>query len=260
MIELPPPRDLPPHRQARIRAEIVRAVDGPPRRRWIAPLATGLAAAAAVAVWLVPREGTAPIDPAASPGVATTAAPTVTGPSSGFPGVSSRMVEEMERGCALITNYESSTPPTPESSDTAETIRLRNLLDDEAGRLVLIVGAGRMVQCSVEPNGHYTGGFTVFGQQVDPDPGPVTLDLATSSPGERVLGLRGSQVVAGRIFDDRVVRVTVTCDGRTADATVANGTYLVRFLHGTDWKSPAKADVRVTAYDANGAEVGAVIT
>ncbi|UVS77146.1 hypothetical protein [Actinokineospora sp. UTMC 2448] len=262
MIDLPPPRDLPPHRHTRMRAAIVSAVDEPPRRRWVAPLATatGLTAAVAVAVWIVPTERAAPVGTATQPGITTTSTPLTNAPSSGFPGLSSEQVRAMERGCALSALGSDATPSTPGISDTPETVRLRNLLDDDAGRLALIVGNGLMVHCDVDAGGHYNGGFASFGSGRDDEPGAVTLDLATSSAGERALGRRGARVVAGRVLDDRIARVTVASDGRSADAVVANGTYLVRFVYPVDWAPTGLADVRVTAYDADGTVVASVIT
>ncbi|MFC7613078.1 hypothetical protein ACFQV2_05015 [Actinokineospora soli] len=254
MTSVPPPRDLPPLRRARMRAEVLRAVEAPAPRRRLVPVAAAAGVAALVigGAWaLIPDQPT--LAPPAAPPVAATSTTGPTPPASPFPGLAPAEVAEIERKCATVAFGDGSAPPTPGITDTPGTLKLRNVLTDDVGTVYLVVGEHMMIPCVIGStvNGAI-GGFD------DVPIGTVTLDLATASAGAAP-DVPGVRVVAGRVSPE-VARVSVTSDGRTADAAVANGTYVVRFAFPPSAEIPRIADVRVTAYNAAGDQVGSVIT
>ena len=242
MTQLPPPRDLPSLRHARMRAEVLRAVEGPaPRRRAVVPLAAAASVTALVAVgaWaLNPADVPAP---AAPPAAAPT---TTTAQASPFPGFTQAEIDKIERECVSRAN-------------AAETLELRNVIRDELGTLAILGGKSVLMTCQYDGQRvDYDG--RLVGYADDPEVGVFTLDTLAGSSGKP--GRPGSRVVGGRVLDERVVRVSVYVDGRSADVAVVGGTYLTRIVFPTDWEAPVGADAEVTAHDSEGRPLGSIIT
>lgn len=240
MTQLPPPRDLPPYLHARMRAELERAVTEPARRRRSAPLVAtaGLTAGAlvAVAVWLVPERP--------QPVVAGEPASQV------LAGLAPAEVAAIEDGCGL-----SSSAASPGTADAAMTLELRNLVDDDAGRVALLYADIGAVTCEVGPPGYSAGGLNSLGAN-----GPVTIDAHDMrepwrAPDGTFVDPPATYAIAGRVTDARVARVTATATkaGMTVTATLSGGTYLARFIYEPPWQtSNERVPVVIHAYDANG--------
>lgn len=261
---LPPARDLPPGRHAELRDAVLTAVAPHRSRRWAAPLVAAAAATVAVGViaWFAPW-GTDAVVPAGDQPVATpTTTPTttpITTPTvaiAAVPGVDPGEVAAIEKGCG-------------ESSLPAAELTLRQVITDGAGRLALLTAVDRtanaesMVVCELDgPVLKYNAGFA----GVDPFTGPVSLDLAQASAGGDVkggskpeyAGRHGADEVAGRVSPE-VAKVTVSQGRDTVDAVIAEGTYLARIVHPTDWAIPENRPApTVRAYDKNGTLLGEI--
>jgi hypothetical protein len=258
---LPPARDLPPHRHVQIRTALEQAVAGglrrgtpPPRRLLVPALAATLAALAVVAAVSWPRShSTGRIEPAARPPTPST---TVTGPA--IPGLSTEDIQAIERGCAAAAVGNGKSPPTPGVTDTVVTLRLRNLIQDRAGRLALLYGERAALDCDLDwPGTGYNAGFSGFTSTDTPR--TVTVDVAGNTaggdvPGNKPMyrGVLGTEVVGGRI-STQVAKVTLTQGAETVTANLANGTYLGRIVHASTWQIPDNHPMPVVrAYDAGG--------
>jgi hypothetical protein len=253
---LPPSRDLPPRRHAEIRDAVLSAAAPHPARRWLAPLVTAATALAAIGLvaWFVPWSGTAP---AGGQPVSTPAEPTdTTVPAAlAVPGVDPGEVPAIEKGCR-------------ESAIPEAKVTLRQVITDQAGRLALLVavdataGTESMVVCELDapPTGYNAG----FGG-MSPYTGVVSLDFAMASAGGDVgggkpeyAGRPGSVEIAGRVSPE-VAKVTVSQSGDTVDAVIADGTYLARIVHPSDWPIPENHPAPVVhAYDKNGTLLGEI--
>ncbi|MET9229576.1 hypothetical protein [Lentzea sp. NPDC003310] len=234
---LPPTRDLPPGRHARIRAELERAAAGR-RRRLLFPVLAGVASIAAVAA-SVALLSPAPGPP--SPAVQITSSPPETPKSPDF-GVPPDTVAAIEKGCSRIAG-------------TGDA-KLYQLLDGET-RWALLYSDNAALGCTLGQGGmEYNSGFS--GTDVRWLPGLLAVDESSATAGGDLnlkpayAGMPGTRTVAGRV-DPRVARVTYTIDGKTVEASVANGTFAVRIHYPSSWTIP-NDDVRgvLNAYDAQG--------
>ncbi|GLY50726.1 hypothetical protein [Lentzea sp. NBRC 102530] len=252
---LPPTRDLPPGSHTRIRAELERAaagrtrrrslfpvLAGKSRRRLLFPVLAGVASVAAVAtsVALLPP---APGPPA--PAVQITSTPMDTPKAPDF-GVPEETVKAIEKDCGQVAG--------------AGDAKLYQLLDGEV-RFALLYSGSAALDCTIGVGGMpYNSGFA--GTEVKWLPGHFSVDLSGASAGGDLnlkpiyQGVPGSRTVAGRV-DGRVARVTYTIDGRTVEAGIANGTFLVRMYYPSDWQIPNIDDQGVLRfYDAAGTLLG----
>ncbi|WP_199441353.1 hypothetical protein [Umezawaea beigongshangensis] len=273
----PPARDLPPHRRAEIRAEIERAAGSSRSFRYAPLLTAGVATASVVAVvavlqpWSGPRPDTAaPPSPTSAPVVTTGAPPTSTDaqqsvpgrpsthvpapwPVSGdplpagpaeLPGLDAARITEIENGCLR-------------SAGLSGTPVLHQYLEDAHGHFALVYTENAALSCTVdgEPAMPYNAGFSA-GFAVPWLPGPFSID---ASPG-RILDPLGPAPVhttgaAGRV-EPNVARVTYDVDGMTAEATVANGTYVVRVTYPPGVVPDDFTTGEVRAYDEDGTLLG----
>jgi hypothetical protein len=263
---LPPARDLPPHRHAQIRAELQRAATTPrrDRRRLVPVLAAALAvlAVVALAVWLVPDRHTRLTEPAATRTTPPPPTSTRGRPEPVFPGLSTSDRHAIEQGCGASAFGASSgqNPPTPGLTDTRDTVRLYNLMQDQAGRLALLYGEHAVLNCDLDwPSMPYNAGFGGVLTPTWPPPGPIAVDTAGNQAGGDVRGnktiyrgLPGTEMAGGRI-SDQVAKVTYTQGSVTVNAALANGTFLVRMVHPSTWAIPDNYPRgMIRAYDAAG--------
>ena len=249
---LPPPRDLPPHAHARIRAELGRAVTRR-RRGWLAPALTGAAALVLAAFFAWPaaprdvdRTPSGPSSPptsAASPTLGKRPVPRVSGVAPG-------RQAQIEDNCA-------------KELDVRRAV-LYQLVKDGAGEGALLYSPdGTALDCQMgDPDTPYNP----VGGPADPLDwlaGPVSFDAGQASAGgdhSRGIyqGRPGLESFAGRITSD-VTRVTVTVSGVAHQAIVANGTYYLRIVHPSDWLIPdPPVSAVLRAYDAHGAVLATV--
>ncbi|MGI5506147.1 hypothetical protein [Lentzea sp. CA-135723] len=233
---LPPTRDLPPGRHARIRAEVERAVTGRRRRRLLFPVLAGVASVVtlAVSVALLPP---APGPPA--PAVQVTTSPPPEEPGFGVPVDTVKAIEE---GCARIAGVGEA--------------KLYQLLEQET-RWALLYTDKEELGCTLGQGGmEYNSGFS--GTEVRWLPGHLAVDENSARAGGDLnpkpvyAGMPGSRTIAGRV-DDQVARVTYTIDGRTVEGTIAHGTFAVRIHYPPNWTIP-NDDARgvLNAYAADG--------
>jgi hypothetical protein len=248
---LPPTRDLPPGRQTRIRAELERAVAGRRRTsRFTVPL---LAAAAAVAVVVTgvvlfkPR----PADPA--PAVHITTSPTSAPKVRDTFGLTPERIAAIEEGCAR-----SSAVPgklTLHQFDLVGTDGFALLYTDNA-----------YVACQIGRGGkeYHAGGYQPM--YIGYLAGHFAIDAGGSYPGgdtnknfPALAGAPGYRIFAGRV-DSSVARITYRApDGRTAEAKIANGTYLVRMMYPSTWTDGGNVNgpgQEMRVYDAAGNLLG----
>lgn len=250
---LPPTRDLPPGRHARIRAEVERAVNGRRTSRLTVPVLAAAAAVLTVAASVVllrpdPNEHTPAVQITTSP--PTTQTTPVTRPAPVIAGLSPERIAAIEKGCL-------------ESAGLQGDPKLHQHVGSGPGAFALIYTADAMLACSLDIavypfNSAFSSGF-------DPEwlPGHFAVDSNGAStggdtPGNRPVykGVPGYRIAAGRI-DSKVARVTLTVDGQTVDATIANNTFVVRIVYPSTWSPPPGNDVgEVKAYDAAGNLLG----
>jgi hypothetical protein len=263
---LPPSRDLPPGRHVEMRSAVLTAAGGrPARRRLLAPLVTAAAALAIVGLvaYAVPWGQGGGGTPGGSPGGSSVARTTETQAPGGTTetqatngatetrtvnGVTPDEVAAIEQGCG--------------QSATRPGAVLTQLLTDEAGRFALLYGDEYVLDCMLDYGSMpYNSGSS----RLSPMTGPVSLDLAAALSGGDVpggkqdyAGQHGYAVVAGRVAPE-VARVTYEQDGQSVDAVLANGTYLARIVHPTDWTVPENQQQPVVrAYDKNGTLLGEI--
>jgi len=240
---LPPARDLPPHRHARIRATLVRAASEPPPRRWVAPalsMATAIVALGLV-MWFVPLGG----GDGRAAGPATTSAaasPTADESIVRQVRVPTEDVPELVHGCV-------------DSAKVEGTFELKLAFADAAGRLAVLYSGDKLIACEFGgPAGEYRPAFTVLGG-FQP---PISADLNLVSTVEGSPEHAGYQVVIGRVDPATTARVTLTQKDVTIDAVLVGGVYAARIVRPLDWwltgDSPPPAVV--DAYNAEGDLVG----
>lgn len=246
---LPPPRELPPHRHARIRQEIIRTVSGErATRRRLTPFAVGAAVLTAlvVAAWLVPWQlGGGPTLPVGGDSNQTerptndTPSPRLV-PAAEWQGIERRCIEASARPDASATLY--------------------NLMEAHTGMLGLLYGSGFIIQCWMDGPGMPDA--TVNGPPQHPDwlPGPFASDLRSGRSEDPPKG--GDDVgvyydIAGGRISPNVARVTFTVRGETVDAVLANGTYLAEVaFRGTEDEYLSDSSESLRAYDARGRLLG----
>jgi hypothetical protein len=246
---LPPPRDLPPHAHARIRARLELEIGRRHPPAWLVPLVAGLAVIVLVAVLAWPR-GAAPGSRPAEPGPAVSPPPTPAGerPQPGPPGVSPRQRTSIETECRGRAHD--------------DDLQLYRVADDSAGRFALLYGPAGVFGCHLgsDPADPTQDSLLPVGP-LDWLPGPVSVDYAFSIvaadwPGQPPSD--GLEMVAGRVTSD-VARVVYTVDGRTGEDVVTNGTYLVRIRYAASARDREPTSMgTVTAYDAAGEEIATV--
>jgi hypothetical protein len=230
-------------------------------------VAVTVLALVAVVTWLVPgqRDETgqaAGLSPAAGLPTATgppTAASQVGEPGPVIPGLSTADRQAVEHGCGTSGVGSGRTPPTPGVTDTANSFRLYNLLDDQAGRVGLLYGEHAVLNCVIGgPAMPYNAGFRNFAGAL-PAAKPIAVDVTGAEaggdgPGSKPTyrGQLGTEVVGGRV-SDQVTKVTVTQGEQTVTAVLANGTFIARILHPSTWRIPDNYSPGVVrAYDSDG--------
>lgn len=236
---LPPTRDLPPGRQARIRAQLENAVGGR-RRAFAKPLLAGAATVTAIVAavaFLMPGQET--VEQALRPAPFTTVL--TSEPDFGIPAEEVRKIEE---GCAR-------------SAGTGQTSILRQLHDDQI-RWALLQGERELLICNIGVGGmEYNSAFAQRPTTAIDD-APISLGYSGASSGgdggkPQYAGVPGYRTVAGYLDPKRIARVTYTVDGRTVEATIANGTFAARIFYPSNWEIPSTLDSGVVhAYDAQG--------
>ncbi|OLF11143.1 hypothetical protein BLA60_14240 [Actinophytocola xinjiangensis] len=248
---LPPARDLPPHRHARIRATLVRAASQPPPRRWLAPALTVTTAVVALGLvmWFVPLgdsdgqvAGSATTTAAAPPTTAEEGLRQIQVPAEDVPGLVQGCVDS-----AGVEDYAAL------AGEPAGTFELKLAFADAAGQLAVLYSGEMVITC--EFGGEYKPGFAVLGEFRP----PISADLNQTAP---VTGdpEQGYQLVVGRVDPATTARVTLTVADLTTDATLVGDVYAARVIRPTDWwlagDNPPPATV--DAYDAEGNRVGGV--
>ncbi|MGW6931447.1 hypothetical protein ACWGE0_15440 [Lentzea sp. NPDC054927] len=221
---LPPTRDLPPGRHTQIRAELERQVSG--RRgssRFTVPILAAAAVVAVVAVGVVVfRPGATEHTPAVH--ITTSPAPV----RETF-GLAPEQVEAIEQGCA-------------KEAKVTDKLTLYQHGRDETGRWAFLYTDKAWVSCDIGRGGEE---YDTSGPQevyVDWLAGHFSLDAGGSRPGgdthpfrPALAGVGGYRILAGRV-DSSVASVTYRAsDGRTAEAKIANGTFVVRIPYPSTW-------------------------
>ncbi|SER44847.1 hypothetical protein SAMN05216188_111207 [Lentzea xinjiangensis] len=228
---LPPARDLPPGRQGEIRAALQRSATRRRRSARFGTVAVALAAAATAVVLVLPDEPTSGYWSARP---------------SAISGLPPERVEEIEEGCW-------------KSSRVPERPVLHRYLEDASGELALLYTRTDALACDLDESGGYYSGVHNPGRKGFDTrwlTGHFSVDHQTQRSGDRATK-PGNQTVAGRV-DSRVARMTYTVFGRTVDAEVGDGTFVVRILHPVDWDFPKEIDPdeSLKAYDAEGNLIG----
>ncbi|ANZ39009.1 hypothetical protein BBK82_25995 [Lentzea guizhouensis] len=243
---LPPTRDLPPGRQARIRADLERAVAGRGSvRRYLVPVLAGATAVTAVVtsvVLLQPDQGPDP-----QPAVHVTTDPEPAQRET-F-GLTPEQIAQIEQGCA-------------EDAKVPDKATLSNYGADEAGRWALLYTAKAAVWCDIGRGGEeYEASGGPGGLHVDWLAGNYSTHVGGVRPGgdshpfkPALAGTAGYRIRAGRV-DSSVARMTWTAsDGGTAEAKIANGTFVLRMLYPSTWDGGGDANFSTErrAFDAAG--------
>jgi len=244
---LPPTRDLPPGRQARIRAEVERAVTGRRRsKRYLVPVLAGATAVTAVVtsvVLLQPDVGTDP-QPAVQ---ITTDPPRV---SETF-GLSPEKLAVIEDGCT-------------KSERVPDKLTMHQYGRDDAGEWALLYNDQVVVACNLDRGGEEYDTDRPKEVSINWLPGRFSQDIELGRLGgdlhptiPAMAGVPGLRFVAGRV-DPSVARLTYRAyDGSTVNAKIANGTYVVRIAYPPTWNpNDVSGSVELRAYDAAGNLLG----
>lgn len=240
---LPPTRDLPPGRHTQIRAELERAVAGRRRSsRLTVPILAAAAAVAAVAVGVVVlRPG--PAEP--TPAVHITTSPT---PVTDTFGLTPEQIAAIEQGCA-------------KAAKATDKVTLHNYGQDDAGRWALLYTDKASMWCDIGRGGKEYSAGEPHQVQVDWLAGNHSTDVGGVQPGgdthpfrPELAGAPGLRLRGGRV-DSSVARMTYRqSDGKTAEAKIANGTFVIRFLYPSTWNGVGQESdtAELRAYDAAG--------
>lgn len=236
---LPAPRDLPPHRHARIRAEVERAVARRSPWVWLTPALTGAVVVALIAV--VGWPAGPPTTQNSVPATQTPPLPPGRRPVPVLPAIPSAMRTMTESTCG--------------NTDRISDAVLYQEAADRAGWTYLLYGPsdsrlGGVVECSKDEA--FVARDTLVGP-LDWLPGPMSLDVNWNYLPDGT-GRHGLEVVAGRVTS-HVARVTFTEDGVTRNTAVVNRTFLLRVVHSSDqasWQGNQPFDGVVRAYDKYG--------
>ncbi|GAB3437051.1 hypothetical protein [Actinophytocola sediminis] len=239
---LPPARDLPPHRHARIRATLVHAASEPRTRRWKAPAFSVATAVVAVGLvmWLVPLGD----DDGRAAGQATTSA-------AASPNVDESTVRRVRFSKEDVPVLVQS---CVDSAGVEGTFELKLAFADAAGQLAVLYGGDKLIACEFgDPAGGYRSTFTVLGGYQP----PISMDLNLVTTVEGSPDRMGYQVAIGRVDPATVARVTLTQGDVTIDAVLVDGVYAARIVRPVDWwltgDNPPPV---VDAYNAEGDLVG----
>ena len=241
---LPPTRDLPSGRQARIRADLERAVRGRRSRRLLVPVLAGAAAVAAVVASVASLRP----DPEPVPAVQVTTSPPVeTTPPDAEPGVPPDVVAAIEEGCARAAGV----------IGRAKLYQLRR----EETAWALLYTDNESLTCDLGQAGvEYRSGAG----RVDPRwlPGHFSVeDAGAKAGGDRTrlpgdAGRPGYRTATGRVGGG-VAKVTISADDRTIEARIVNGTYAARLYYPPDWDIPQNdRGPVIKAYDSGGKLLG----
>lgn len=249
---LPPARDLPPHRHARIRATLVRAASQPPPRRWLAPALTVTTAVVALGLvmWFVPLgdsdgqvAGSATTTAAAPPTTAEEGLRQIQVPAEDVPGLVQGCVDS-----AGVEDYAAL------AGEPAGTFELKLAFADAAGQLAVLYSDEMVITCEFGGMpGEYKPGFAVLGESWV----TISADLSQTAP---VTGdpERVALLVVGRV-DPTIARVSVTRADATVEALLVGDVYVARIVRPTAWwRIREDHTVSVDAYDAEGNLVGGV--
>jgi hypothetical protein len=242
---LPPARDLPPGRQARIRADLERAVSG--RRapkRYLVPVLAGVTAVTAVVTSVVLLQPDQRPQPAVQ---ITTDPPRVSEPF----GLSPEKLAAIEDGCA-------------DSERVVDELTMHQYGRDDAGEWALLYSDQLVVACNLDRGGEKYDTDRPKRVSANWLPGPFSRDVDLGRLGgdlhptiPAMAGVPGLRFVAGRV-DPSVARLTYRAyDGSTVDAKIANGTYVVRIAYPPTWNpNDVSGPVELRAYDAAGTLLG----
>jgi hypothetical protein len=251
---LPPARDLPPHRHARIRATLVRAASEPGPSRWMAPVlgVTTVIVALGLVMWFVPLGGgdTRPAGPATTDADLPSAAATppaaesiesaprqVRVPPDDVPG----LVDGCVAGAGADSAFE-----------------LKFAVADAAGRLAVFDAGDKMIACAFGgPTGGHGPTFTGLGGFRP----PISVDLNQVAVVDGSRQQRGYQLVIGRVDPATTTRVTLVQADVTIDAVLVDGVYAARIVRPFDWwltgfPNDDRPQPVVNAYNADGDLVG----
>ncbi|MEU7477906.1 hypothetical protein AB0A63_18110 [Lentzea sp. NPDC042327] len=242
---LPPDRDLPPGRQARIRADLEQAVSGRPRRRLLVPVLAGAAAVAAVVTSVVLLD---PKTQPPQPAVHVTDSPAPEPAPRDTFGLRPDQVTRIEQGCAR-------------DAKVTEPLRLDNYGQDEGGRWALLYTAKAAVWCEIGRGGEEYGASGPNALHVDWLAGDYSTHVGGVQPGgdthpfsPALAGAPGYRFRAGRVGSS-VARMTWRdSEGATGEVKIANGTFVLRRLHPSTWSGGGRPGdfLVVQAYDAAG--------
>ncbi len=252
---LPPTRDLPPGRHTQIRAELERAVSGRKTSRLTVPILAAAAAVLAVVAGIVvlrpgPSDPTPLVQITTAPPTQATATTPTTRSAPVVAGLSADRIAAIEKGCQRSAGV----PGEP---------KLYQHVGSGQGAFALIYTADAVLACTLDVAVYpFNSGFS---RGFDPEwlPGHFAVDSNGASTGgdtenNRPIyqGVPGYRIAAGRV-DSKVARVTLTVDGQTVDATIANNTFVVRIVYPSTWSPPPGNDTgEIRAYDAAGALLG----
>lgn len=244
MTMLPPTRDLPPGRQARIRADLERAVTGRAQKRYLVPILAGVAAVTAVVTSVVLLQP----DTDPKPAVHITTDPTPPQQQRVTFGLTPEQITEIEQGCA-------------KSAKVTDKLTLVNYGRDEAGRWALLYTDRAAVWCDIGRGGeeYDTSGPNYL--EINWLAGNYSTHVGGVRPGgdtfpakPALAGALGYRLRGGRV-DSSVARMTWSdSDGKTAEAKIANGTFVLRLLQPSTWGGGADSSYTTVlrAYDAAG--------
>ncbi|MFD7659923.1 hypothetical protein ACFV4N_38605 [Actinosynnema sp. NPDC059797] len=275
---LPPERDLPPRRHARIRAELERAVAGRRRVRYAPLLTAGVAAAAVIGLVVVvaPWQGPVGDDAAAPPSLVTTgSAPGTTGatgPAPGTTGVSgsaNTTTTTTEAGAMSVPGLDPGRVAEVEQG-CVETFQLpgpavlhQYVADVGGGDLALLYTPDGVLECTVNgPTTPYNPAFTAVRDRAWL-PGPFSADAVGVSSGgahgkAAHWNVPGVALAVGRV-SPAVARVVYEREGRSVEAEIANGTYVAHLEYPPDFVAPSDGGLGVlTAYDDRGRRLGRI--
>ncbi|GLZ30061.1 hypothetical protein Lesp02_22510 [Lentzea sp. NBRC 105346] len=234
---IPAPRELPPGRHAEIRAALRRDMNR--RRLRFAPIITAVAALSVIGLvaFFVPWR------PEAAPAVLPPPAPIPATPV--IPELSPAEQAAIAEGCR-------------ESAGAVGKPVLYNYVSTEDTKHALVYTEDTALPCEIDgPNIKYNSGL--HGRlPLSWLPGAFAIDhLGASAGGDASYrhpvyrGKLGSELAMGRITPD-VARLTLTSGSTTVEAVLANGTFVARILHPTDWSPTGVPSTVIRAYDHDG--------
>lgn len=244
---LPPTRDLPPGRQARMRADLERAVSGHrSSKRYLVPILAGATVVTAVvtSVVLLRPEGAQP-QPAVH--VTTSPAPST---KADF-GLGPQEITTIEEGCA-------------KAELLSTKLTLHQYGRDAAGKWALLYDDQTALVCNIDRGSDDYDANRPAKIAINWLPGHFSLDGDASRLGgdlhptiPKMAGVPGQVFVAGRV-DTSVARMTYRAkDGTTVEAKIVDGTYVARIAYPSTWDhNEVTGTAELRAYDAAGNLLG----